>query len=288
MSSLTDLFNPTFLMFLGILVLVVALLVVYFESKMRDQNHKIASMLSLVSTLAEDMNGVKMGLNHLAMNIVGGSVSQHSSQQPLGQQNMPFFVKEENKLIEVSDDESSEDESGEDESDNDEEIGSESDNDEYKESDSESDNGFVNDIKILKINVTNENNDIDETENLDLEETVSFGDFEPEDELSEDELQELSEEYTEEILNLQYDERTHKEEILNLQYDETTEETKIISSSDLKTININLEESLTENCDFKKLSLPKLRSVVIEKGLASNLDANKFKKQELLKLLGAE
>jgi cell division protein FtsL len=53
MASLADLFNPTFLMFLGILVLVVALLVVYFESKMRDQNHKIASMLSLVSTLAE-------------------------------------------------------------------------------------------------------------------------------------------------------------------------------------------------------------------------------------------
>ena len=33
MPSLTDLFNPTFLMFLGILVLVVALLVVYFETK---------------------------------------------------------------------------------------------------------------------------------------------------------------------------------------------------------------------------------------------------------------
>ena len=74
MASLADLFNPTFLMFLGILVLVVALLVVYFESKMRDQNHKIASMLSLVSTLAEDMNGVKMGLNHLA--IRGGQMFQ--------------------------------------------------------------------------------------------------------------------------------------------------------------------------------------------------------------------
>ena len=266
MPSLTDLFNPTFLMFLGILVLVVALLVVYFESKMRDQNHKIASMLSLVSTLAEDMNGVKMGLNHLAMNRVGGSMMP-PFQQPLEQQNNPFHSNQENKLIEVSDDESSEDE-------DDEGKIETSDDSEDNESDSESDNGFVNDIKILKINVTNENNDIDETENLDLEETVSFGDFEPEDDLSEDELQELSEEYT--------------EEILNLQYDETTEETKFISSSDLKTININLEESQTENFDFKKLSLPKLRSVVIEKGLASNLDANKFKKQELLKLLGAE
>jgi hypothetical protein len=274
MPSLTDLFNPTFLMFLGILVLVVALLVVYFESKMRDQNHKIASMLSLVSTLAEDMNGVKMGLNHFAMNRVGGSMMP-PFQQPL-EQNMPFFVKEENKLIEVSDDEDDDSENNESEFD-DEEIDSDSDNDE--ESDSESDNGLENDIKILKINVTNDDNDIDETENLDLEETVSFGDFEPEDELpedelSEDELQELSEDYT--------------EEKLNLQYHETTEETKFISSSDLKTININLEESQTENCDFKKLSLPKLRSIVIEKRLASNLDANKFKKQELLKLLGAE
>ena len=268
MSSLTDLFNPTFLMFLGILVLVVALLVVYFESKMRDQNHKIASMLSLVSTLAEDMNGVKMGLNHLAMTRVGGSMMP-PFQQPL-EQNIPFHSNQENKLIEVSDDESDEDDIDSD-SDN-EEIDSDSDNDE--ESDSESDNGLENDIKILKINITNDDNDIDETENLDLEETVSFGDFEPEDDLSEDELQELSEEYT--------------EEILNLQYDETTEETKFISSSDLKTININLEESQTENCDFKKLSLPKLRSIVIEKRLASNLDANKFKKQELLKLLGAE
>ena len=80
MASLTDLFNPTFLMFLGILVLVVALLVVYFESKMRDQNHKIASMLSLVSTLAEDMNGIKMGMNHLAISTFGGSNRQHFQQ----------------------------------------------------------------------------------------------------------------------------------------------------------------------------------------------------------------
>jgi hypothetical protein len=43
MASITDLFNPTFLMFLGILVLVAALLVVYLESKMREQNHKISS-----------------------------------------------------------------------------------------------------------------------------------------------------------------------------------------------------------------------------------------------------
>jgi hypothetical protein len=104
MASLADLFSPTFLMFLGILVLVVALMVVYFESKMRDQNHKIASMLSLVSTLAEDMNGVKMGLNQLAVTRMGGSFPQNF-EQPLENSRIPF--KQESSLIEVSDDETS-------------------------------------------------------------------------------------------------------------------------------------------------------------------------------------
>ena len=61
-----------------------------------------------------------------------------------------------------------------------------------------------------------------------------------------------------------------------------------ISSSDLKTINIDLEDSQTENIDYKKLQLPKLRSIVIEEGLVSHSDAIKLKKQDILKLLGVE
>ena len=60
MPSLSDIFNPSFFMCLGILVLLTALIVVYFESKMREQNHKIASMLSLVSSLAEEQNNLRM------------------------------------------------------------------------------------------------------------------------------------------------------------------------------------------------------------------------------------
>ena len=59
-----------------------------------------------------------------------------------------------------------------------------------------------------------------------------------------------------------------------------------ISSSDFKTININLEDSTTENIDYKKLSIPKLRSIVAEKKLLT--DTSKLKKPELLKLLGVE
>ena len=250
-------------------MLVVALLVVYFESKLRDQNHKIASMLSLVSTLAEDMNGVKMGLNHLAMTRVGGGMPHF--QQPLEQtNNIPFHSNEENKLIEVSDDEDDDDDS---EIDDDED--SEIDDDEDNESeDSESDDESTNNIKVLTLNINNENNDIDETENLDLDDIVSTGDFEIDDEINEDELHEVSEDYAEEILSLKYDEPPQ------------TEETPFPSSSDFKTININLEESQTESLDFKKLSLAKLRSIVSETGLAG--DTSKLKKNELLKLLGVE
>ena len=60
-----------------------------------------------------------------------------------------------------------------------------------------------------------------------------------------------------------------------------------IKSIDLKSINITLEETKTEQpLDYKKLSLPKLRSVVSEKGLTP--DSSKLKKNELFKLLGVE
>jgi len=55
MPSFRELLNPTFFMFLGILLLAIGLLVIYIENKIREQNHKISSMLSLVSSLAEEV-----------------------------------------------------------------------------------------------------------------------------------------------------------------------------------------------------------------------------------------
>jgi len=143
MASLADLFSPTFLMFLGVLVLVVALLVVYFESKIRDQNHKIASMLSLVSTLAEDMNGVKMGLNQLAVTRMGGSFPQNF-EQPLENSRIPY--KQESNLIEVSDDEDDDEDEDEDDDIDEDDIDEDDDDD-------ESDNESTHEVKVLKIDM---------------------------------------------------------------------------------------------------------------------------------------
>ena len=251
MSSFADLFNPTFFMFLGILVLIVAVLVIYFETKMRDQNHKIASMLSLVSTLAEDMNGVKMGLNHLA--IRGGHNPDIHLRENLGN-------NFENNLIEVSDEEESDNE----ESDNEESDNEESDNEEPDNEESDNEESDNEEIKVIKLQVSNEDlieddESYEEANNLEFEINDNF-------KADDNNFQEVLED--------------------TLKFPNSEIEKNIPSSSDLKKISINLGEAHEENIDYKKLQLPKLRSIAVEKGLTNNSESIKLKKPELLKLLG--
>ena len=243
-------------------------------------------MLSLVSSLAEELNGTKMVIQHLSMR--GGVQSQNFQQE---QTFSNFHDLEENvaqqntnntnntKLIQVSDDENSDSESetsdNNSESDDSVEI-LDDEEDSVKEMDDESvssENNVIeigehNDIKILKLNITQQNDD--ESDNSEEEQKLDFDDL--------DDLENLSE--SSESLSI-------KDEP---QFEEVTEinETKDdnIKSMDLKSINITLEETKHESLDYKKMGLPKLRSVVTEKGLIS--DASKLKKNELLKLLGIE
>ena len=286
MLSLSELFTPTFLMFLGILLLVVALVVVYFESKMRDQNHKIASMLSLVSTLAEDMSGVKMGLNQVARYQMGGQQMggpaqqmggpAQQSQQPLENLSKSLFLQESDNLIAVSDDDSEDDTEGaiDDESDiGDSDSDAESDSDSCADSLSDDSDSGERAVKVLRLNIqesgdfnVNVNNAFtgaEELENLD--------------DLLDDDLSVSSGESSDYHLELTSADIISAEEI--------KADTPVnISASDLKTINISLEEpTLLEAVDYKKLPLPKLRTIVAERGLTD--DAAKMKKNELLKLL---
>ena len=282
MASLTDLFNPTFLMFLGILVLVVALLVVYFETKFREQNHKISSMLSLVSSLAEELNGTKMVVQHLTMRPVSNSQNFQQQQQQQQQPNLEEKFVTNTKLISVSDDEDSDSESGSEsgsESDEsieilDDEDEDEEDEEDVEEIDNNSENSVIeignnNDIKVLKLNI-NKNNDDDESSSSSEENNLDFDDL--------DELDESD--------NLDKLDDLDKAEITVTETTEDNVQPSDIKKMDLKSININLEETKHESMDYKKMSLPKLRSIVTEKGLTS--DSSKLKKNELLKLLGIE
>ena len=288
MPSLTDLFNPSFLMFLGILVLVVALLVVYFESKMREQNHKIASMLSLVSTLAEDINGIKFGLNQLSIASVNNIPNLYTTEfsenvRPLEES---FNIQEENKLIHVSDDDD-DDESNDD--DDDVSIKDDSDDDNESNvsdnvSDTDSDDNNE-DIKVLKLTINkefDENDKIDEIDELeDLEDNLS---------LSHSDSFELNNDIDTRITHYEIKEDEDEDEDTPFHQEEKqdlVEEKQDLNvlESEFKKININLEET-NESQDYKKLSLNKLRSIVTEKGLST--DSSKLKKPELLKLLGFE
>jgi hypothetical protein len=247
-------------MFLGILVLVVALLVVYFETKFREQNHKISSMLSLVSSLAEEVNGSKMFIHQLTMN------RQPPNPQFFQQQQQPDLEKrivQNDNLILVSDDE---EDSDADDSDSDAASEVSIDESVDDDDDDDSDNSVIelgehsNDVKVLKLNISDNNeSDVDEA--------------------SLDEMDDLSVASLEEMDDLD-DSSTSSVSIKEEKNDN-------IKSMDLKSINITLEETKPEQpLDYRKMALPKLRSVVAEKGLSS--DSSKLKKNELLKLLGVE
>ena len=277
--SLTDLLNPTFFMCLGIVLLAIALLVVYFENKMREQNHKISSMLSLVSTLAEDMNGFKIGLNHLAINSMGGG-SVYAHPQQFDELNTAFISTNDHKIT-VSDDE---EEGSVNDSENDSEREILDDEIDSVSDDSVSDDSVSDDVKVLKLNFNKadlEDDDVSET--MDFDDNME--DLEQLDELEDtnSETSNVNSEFVADTLDLNYEENFDNQHGEQSNTDELVEN---MSTSDLKKINITLEETNSESLDYKKLPLPKLRNIVAEKGLT--LDTSKLKKHELLKLLECE
>ena len=333
MPSLIDIFNPSFLIFLGIMVLVVALLIVYFEGKMREQNHKISSMLSLVSAMAEEVNIIR---SNVSISTVGGS--SHINKAPFEfnpQINISentednkslLFSENKQELIAVSDDDDSASEYA---SETESESGS--DDDDNCDEESSVDSNFIEllqqsqtiqihdesqDIKILKINIEDFDKDNENQEDLnevndmnDLEDVNDvFSDSDSDNEIEDVDI--LHEQLNNNTYSLAgsnviiidgvhhiYDANIENDlnendglndiELVN-ELDNTITQ-GLPTDLDLKSINISdLEENKNnnENVDYKKLSLNKLRSVVLEKNLVG--DSSKLKKQELLKLLGAE
>lgn len=287
MSNASSIFNSTFFVFLGIIFLIAGLLIIYFENKSREQNHKISSMLSLVSSLAEELNIVKFHLNR--MNMVGAGMSNLSVPVTT---NIPINSSETNnlgeRLIEVSDNEEDDDEEDEDDEDEDEDD-DEDDNEEDEDDDEEDDDDEydneqisitelpLDDIKVLNINDLKVNNSDEDDDDDDEDETMN--DIE-DDDLTMNDVDDIDDE-TNELINMTA--------TFDIEEIEITKSEIIVHDDDNKETSslLNLEKSKNiEVIDYKKLSLNKLRSVVLEKGLVT--DSSKLKKNELFKLLGVE
>jgi len=220
--------NSMLFIILGIFVLAIALLVVYIESKSREQNHKIASMLSLVSSLAEELNSIKYSIQR------GGDGITNDDQ---------------NTLVTVSDgdDESlgDDDESLDDDDDDDDEDDDDDDDDDDEDDDNsviEVDNldgadiskTNTNNIKILKLTLNADENESVTSEN-------QIDDLEELDDDNDNDDDELEEEQNVSLFDL-----------------------KSINISNLEENEGDQSNSL----ELRKQPVNKLRSIVAEKGLA--------------------
>jgi hypothetical protein len=257
---ISEIFSTSFLFRIAIIVTLVGGLFVYFNHKLSEQNHKMQSMLGLVSTMAEEMQYFRSKLN---------SRPDEHNRMPDADiiQFIPNFLGgkvkvEDNDLIEVSDSESVED----DECDSDCDSECDSD-DEDSDLECDSDDSIDEDI----------NSDDEEVEEINNEEenegerkiiSIDLG---------------INNEFMIESEDINEDINEANNEIKSVNLEDIDMSLKSISIDGFSDISFSNNKGKGE---YKKLSLSKLREVVIEKGLV--IDSSKLKKNELLKMLGDE
>ena len=247
--AFNDIFTTSFFMTLGITILLITACIAYFENKMREQNHKVISMLSLVSSVAEELNFAKMSINNLTL-LVGGKPSKINEQNNEYNSTTQIPFNDSGDLIYVSDGEPINEENDDDDDDDDDADNSDDDDDEDGDDDDDDDdenevdekNLLDKTITILKIN--------DETLKLDNNTYLDLNDID-----------------IEPLSNI---------EDLEIENQSDNNESKIIQISENDS---HLEEV---DFDLKKLSITKLKQLASNKGIK---DSGKMKKPELIQLL---
>jgi hypothetical protein len=262
--AFNDLLSTSFLFSVAIIIILIGGIFAYVSYRMSEQDHKITSMVGLISTMAEELQFFRSKLSQ-SQEQQGGL--QQQQQQHVTEQRHTIPVLDPNNLvtgvttlISVSDDESG------------------SDNDSESDSDSESDDDLESESE--KSESDDENYELDEI--VDLEEQLQMKE-------STNKVDEkIEEDKYSDINNIK---SIHLEEAIDLncfehEHDLEHEHMEELLSSDLKTISITDLEDTNKKTDYKKMSITKLREEVVKNGIV--IDASKLKKGELLKLLGDE
>ena len=263
---LSDICSTSFLFSISVIIIVIGGLFAYFNHRLAVQNHKISSMMVLVTTMAEEMqyfrsklsgktqeNYCKMpdaDLIHIVPQFLGGTTSN---------------------LIEVSDGESDSDSDSDSESDSeDEESDSEDEeSDEDSEDESDSEDLEAEDLEI---------EDLEVEENKDNIKSISIN-------LGDDIDLNIDDNIESETKTISLSEDISSFEITSKSLENIDD---IDIGIDLKLTNdyVDITETSKDKTDYKKLSINKLREIVVEKGIV--VDASKLKKNDVLKMLGAE
>lgn len=274
--AISDLFSTSFLFSIAIIIILIGGIFAYVSYRMAEQDHKLTSMVSLVSILAQDLQMVRSKV--VSMQQQDNPNIEYPSQMMGGQDT--------SDLISVSDDgdDDEEEEIDDNTTDEEESYSSQDDDDEEEEVEDSQEQ-----IKLLNLTLANE----------DVE--------------NDSHIEEINCDFYNEVKEL---DTPHKEDIktIHLETPITFEESEIpepleaesdsidanISSEDISFItngsyalkNITItdlgdsEDLHASKSEYKKMSLTKLREVAVSKGVVA--DASKLKKNEILKMLGDE
>ena len=229
--QLSEIFSTPFLLSITIIIILIGCIFAYISYKMTEQDHKINSMMGLVTTMAEESQYFRNKINTIQSKLSPDSVDEST----LG-------GTKHIELIAVSDDED----------DSDSDSDSDSDNDSEDDSDSQDDSDSDSEVSI---------SDADE-ENVDKNDIK--------------------------IINIPLDIITHN--ISDIDVEDFNDEHLVEDNTFLKT-NVNLNDDLeitgdNHKTDYKKLTINKLKEIVVSKGITN--DVSKLKKNDLLKLLEDE
>lgn len=237
--QLSEIFSTSFLLSITIIIILIGCIFAYINYKMTEQDHKINSMMGLVTTMAEESQYFRNKINTLQSKLSPDSVDAST----LG-------GTKHIELIAVSDDE----DDSETETDTDSEV-SDSDS-EVSESDTDSEvSDSASEVSDADTNEENlEKNDI-------------------------------------KVINIPLDIITHN--IADIDVEDFNDAHLVETNEDmtfLKTnINLNGDLEITgdnHKTDYKKLTINKLKEIVVSKGITN--DVSKLKKNDLLKLLEDE
>jgi hypothetical protein len=294
--ALSDFMSVPFLICLGITLILVGVVGFYFTQKMQEQNHKISSMMGLVSTMAEEMNYMRSRLIMASQNNFQqhpGTDINNITPNMIGGQN----TVTNDKLIDVSD--------GEDESDEESDCGdSGEDSDSDEDSDCDSDEDSDCDSHKSKTNINILDNvvaNINIEDLLDVNNTIKIINFDEalnastgEDINIENDSESIDDSLGDSDSDSESDDDSDDdgEKTNNINLTQISNDSQLFNPELLKVIDISTisDESIKEkndsNIDYKKMSLNKLRDIIVSKKLVS--DPSKLKKNEMLKLLGSE
>jgi len=251
--AFNDLLSTSFLFSIAIIIILIGGIFAYVSYRMSEQDHKISSMLGLISTMAGELQFFRSKLS----NKQEEEEEEVKEKIILDPNNLIAGSIKHPVLISVSDDESEESE--------DQDQDDETDDDQDDETDDDQDDETYDD-----------ETDVEKNEEVDLEDMIEFDQpiLNLEDFIEDNNIKSI---HLEEPIDLNF---TNKED------EHEHEQMDELLTSDLKTISITDLEEPNKKQDYKKMPINKLREVVVEKGIIA--EASKLKKQDILKLLGDE